>query len=374
MVMTFSGWKPGSTARKRRKLLSIKPAPASKTSASAISDNTRAQRRASWRPVKVRPAWPSDSRSPLRVAWKAGARPNTIPVINEMPNVNASTQPSIRIISMRAIFPAGAKAIKAGTPQTASKTPDAPPARATSALSVSNCRISRQRPAPRAARTAISSCLPDARARSRLATFAHAISSTNPTAPAKITSDARMLATKSSFRGRTCATQPFLSSPGARKSWCARVSSSACASWRETPGFNRPTTGLLNELCESIRTASGVHACASYGKPKPGGMMPMTLWPTPSSFISFPRTRESAPKRSRQSSSLSTTTWSRPGWSSSARKPLPMAGFTRRTGKKSGVTLAVRMRTGSPAPVRLAPLPVNEAKRSNSPSARRNSR
>ena len=56
-------------------------------------------------------------------------------------------------------------------------------ARAIRMLSVSNCRTMRPRPAPSAARTAISRCRAVARASSRFATFAHAISSTSVTAP-----------------------------------------------------------------------------------------------------------------------------------------------------------------------------------------------
>ena len=61
---------------------------------------------------------------------------------------------------------------------------EAPPAIARSALSVSSWRTSRPRPAPSAARTAISGCRAPPFARAcRFATFAQAMSSTNPTAP-----------------------------------------------------------------------------------------------------------------------------------------------------------------------------------------------
>jgi len=54
---------------------------------------------------------------------------------------------------------------------------------------------------PKALRTAISCPRPAARAKNRLATFAQAMSRTNPTAPAKISSDCRMFATNNSFSG-----------------------------------------------------------------------------------------------------------------------------------------------------------------------------
>ena len=53
--------------------------------------------------------------------------------------------------------------------------------------SVSSCRTIRHRPAPSAARIEISRCRTDARASSRFATLAHAISSTSVTAPIIVT-------------------------------------------------------------------------------------------------------------------------------------------------------------------------------------------
>ena len=50
-------------------------------------------------------------------------------------------------------------------------------------LSIINCRTMRPRPAPMASRTPISRCRADARASSRLATLAHAISSTSAATP-----------------------------------------------------------------------------------------------------------------------------------------------------------------------------------------------
>ena len=62
-----------------------------------------------------------------------------------------------------------------------SANPAPAPASDSSRLSASNWRTSRPRPAPIETRTAISCDRLDARASRRLATFAHAISSTNPT-------------------------------------------------------------------------------------------------------------------------------------------------------------------------------------------------
>ena len=58
-----------------------------------------------------------------------------------------------------------------------------PPIMESSTLSVRSCRTMRPRAAPMAARIAISRERPIARANSRLATLAQAISRTQPTAP-----------------------------------------------------------------------------------------------------------------------------------------------------------------------------------------------
>ena len=196
-------------------------------SARAISEIASAPRSLSWPPVTRRPTELKESRTSRLRTWNAGAKPNRMPVTVEMPKVNASTQPSILIISVRGTFPAGAKASRAGTPQNASKSPATPPASESTVLSVSNWRTSRQRPAPNALRTAISCPRPAARTKNRLATLAHAISSTNDTAPVKTTSAGRIFATNKSLSGIICGIRSF--SPGARGRCPAKVCTSALA-------------------------------------------------------------------------------------------------------------------------------------------------
>jgi hypothetical protein len=74
----------------------------------------------------------------------------------------------------------GIDATVASIHHTAISTPSAPPMSASTTLSASICRTRRQRPAPSAMRTAISRWRAVARASSRLATFAQAMSSTKP--------------------------------------------------------------------------------------------------------------------------------------------------------------------------------------------------
>ena len=80
-------------------------------------------------------------------------------------------------------MPVALNPISNGTPNAASSNPNTPPVTLNAIHSTSNCRTNRQRLAPSAVRTAISVCRPAARANRRLATFAHAITKTHPTAP-----------------------------------------------------------------------------------------------------------------------------------------------------------------------------------------------
>ena len=79
----------------------------------------------------------------------------------------------------------GIRATTAFTPLYANATPSAPPVTESITLSVSNCWMTRLRPAPSATRTAISPCRALARASRRFAMLAHAISSRKPTAASR---------------------------------------------------------------------------------------------------------------------------------------------------------------------------------------------
>ena len=117
------------------------------------------------------------------VARHAGARPNSTPVSSETASVNASTrQFRLRSTPLGKIpVSLSVNARSARLPQKAKSTPTAPPSAASSTLSVNSCRIRRQRPAPTASRTLISALRKAARASSRFATLAQAISSTSAT-------------------------------------------------------------------------------------------------------------------------------------------------------------------------------------------------
>ena len=85
----------------------------------------------------------------------------------------------------------GMSRASSGTEATATRTPSAPPSRARSRLSVTSCRTRRSRPAPSAARSSSSRLLAYARASSRFARLAQAISSTEPTPRKRVQHRAR---------------------------------------------------------------------------------------------------------------------------------------------------------------------------------------
>ena len=82
-------------------------------------------------------------------------------------------------------------------------TPPVPASSASTTLSVNICRTRRIRPAPTAARTTSSRPRADARASSRFATFAHAISNTNATAASSTNSVCLVSPTTISCTGTT---------------------------------------------------------------------------------------------------------------------------------------------------------------------------
>ncbi len=101
----------------------------------------------------------------------------------------------------------------------------------------------RPRPAPIAARIAISRRRPEARASSRFATFAQAISRTSATALSRTQSVERTSLTSSSCR--LCDVNAALRSSAVGYRWRYSLAESfrrACAWSSETPGFSRPAT------------------------------------------------------------------------------------------------------------------------------------
>ena len=117
-----------------------------------------------------------------REVLSAGASPDTIPASSERETVKIRTRVS-RCISAARGKVVGNIARAALVPQLATTNPSPPPVIASSRLSIRDCRSSRHRPAPSAARIVNSRIRPVERTSNRLLTFTQAISKTKPTAP-----------------------------------------------------------------------------------------------------------------------------------------------------------------------------------------------
>ena len=136
-----------------------------------------------------------------RDATSAGIKPKIMPVTIDNATVNSTTFPSMP--STEPVWPSRGKPAvltvsSARIPRYPATRPSAPPANDSIKLSVSSCCMMRQRPAPSATRTASSRRRPVARINSKFATFAHAISSTKPTAPSATSSVGRAWRTSAS--------------------------------------------------------------------------------------------------------------------------------------------------------------------------------
>ena len=225
------------------KLLINSPAPISRTNDTAISPMTSSAR------IRFPLVPPAASRPPsFSVSFMsrcdtciAGARPNMIPVTNATNPVKTSTFASI-LMACACEIVSGINVFNTRSPAIESNSPTAPPITASKTLSVKNCLVRRDRPAPRAKRNAISFCRAAARASNKLATFAHAINRTNPTAPNSTRRAGLMSPT-------TCSCSAVTTLPTRRFSsgycWARRaaiVLISACACCRVTPGFIRAIT------------------------------------------------------------------------------------------------------------------------------------
>src|SRR5436853_5578225 len=117
-----------------------------------------------------------------QVKRKAGANPKSMPVPTAKPAVNISTWVSTpAAIDAGPDFTPTAMRTNNALPQWATNKPNVAPILASNTLSVSNCRIRRDRPAPMDSRTAISRWRAAPRARRRFAILAHATSKTEAT-------------------------------------------------------------------------------------------------------------------------------------------------------------------------------------------------
>ena len=207
-----------------------KPAATNSTIARATSATTRRFRARRCPPPF--PVWPLPS---LRLACTSGppaknpgATPKTTPAPIDSNSAKPSTQPSMRMSCTRG-NPDGNNELSSRTPPYARNTPNVPPTKPRTTLSVSSCRTIRFRPAPSATRMPISRARVVARVRNRFAMFTQAISSTVPTDPSRTSSAVFTLPATSFCSGTTPIVHPESSAGHSFASRAAIASISACA-------------------------------------------------------------------------------------------------------------------------------------------------
>ena len=241
--------KPGSTERSPAKLRSSSAAPVRSTSASAVSAITNSERARLWEwpfPALPPPSFSAVARSGFEERT-AGKSPNRTTVTSAIATVKAITRKSSTgmaacrlLVSVRRGILPGATNSNRRTPKAPSAKPSPVPAAASMALSVKSSLTTCHRPAPMAARTAISFCREAARASNRLATLAQAISRTRPTAPSRISRAGRTSSTMNSRIGITATLSPSPIHLGlALRNRSAITLISARAWLRSTPGLRR---------------------------------------------------------------------------------------------------------------------------------------
>ena len=167
-------------------------------------------------------------------------------------------------------------------PIAAMPSPARPLTTASSTLSSSSWRITRQRDAPSDTRTEISRARLVARDSSRLATFAQAISSTNATAPISDRNTVRIGPPFCcSLNVCTRAWMSLLVSGFSASIRFEMLTSSLCAWARVTPGAKWPNacSERVLRFCSSspVICASGIQRSVLKGKRKPSGMTPMIV-------------------------------------------------------------------------------------------------
>ena len=158
--------------------------------------------------------------------------------------------------------------------------------------------MTRTRAAPSAARIASSRCRAAPRARSRFATFAHAINRTNATAPASTSSAGRTSPDSSSRSGRTITVQPASNCGNSAVSPDAMALICACAARTDTSGFSRATTDMNRPrgIHQSSGSTHGFHRSIGLPTSDPDfstsrvscGMTPMTVTGRPFNRMARP--------------------------------------------------------------------------------------
>lgn len=178
-----------------------------------------------------------------RDARIAGAIPKTIPAASDTSTPNTTTSQSTRISSRRG-SEGGASATSPRLPAQASARPATPPMIESVTASVNNCVTSRRRGAPSAMRRLISRRRASPRESSRLATLAHTIRSTTPTALSKAIRNGRAEPTSWSRSWWISGTSgaAMLNWPGCSRMICRARALASLKAWsRVNPSRRRAT-------------------------------------------------------------------------------------------------------------------------------------
>ena len=206
---------PGLVCCKRSRLFTSSPDPTSNSTASETSatTNTLLHRRGT-APTDCRVLFNDSFKSSLETD-RAPTKPNPTATSEIASPTNTNTRASI-LTSCALGTIDGPSASSRSTPQFTNTSPDAAANTASTRPSTSNCLTIFQRLAPSAARIASSLCRLAERINNRFATFAHAISSSNPTANSSTSSARRLPPTISSCKGVTVICHPPSSPFGPR--------------------------------------------------------------------------------------------------------------------------------------------------------------
>ncbi len=259
MLNTPLASNPGSNFASAVKLRPNSAAPTSSVTVTAICPATIV---CSVRPV----APPRASIAPSRRSCaseclpieRSGDRPITTVINTPSPATNASVRQSTPGVAKLGSC-TGLSASRASPAHIASRQPAVPPSATTHALSDNIKRINRRSSAPIARRSENSRRRDSVRASSRLATLAHAITSTNATAPNSSEIAGRIWPNTSLESCATSTPRLSLVAGYACASCRATLVTSACACASDTPGARRARAGKPR-LPREARACGGIEA------------------------------------------------------------------------------------------------------------------
>ena len=235
--MIPSDRQPGSMRCCAARLRSIRPAPSRRTSASPTSATSRPARPAP-PPPSTAPRWPRARAIGTCDRRSDGPSPKSTVVRTTNPSANRNAGRSNAMPSRRGRF-GGASHRSRSTPHAATARPARPPPTASTRFSVSRYETTPRRPDPSAVLTASSFWRAAPRTSTRLATFAHAMSSTIATA-ASSTISARRTSPTSRSRSVVTSTVTLVLAAGYAASRDAAIAvSSARAASTVAPSASR---------------------------------------------------------------------------------------------------------------------------------------